>query len=77
MALLLLLLLLSRLCTNSPRGTGAGVIIGSMAASAKKRKRERREGLEYGPADAYENLVGARRCVVAFQLQAITMGESL
>ena len=74
MAPLLLLLLLSRLCTNTPRRTGAGVIIGSMAAGAKKR--EKREGLEYRRADSYESLVGARRCV-ACQLQAIPMGESI
>ena len=74
MAPLLLLVLLSRLCTNTPRRTGAGVIIGSMAAGAKKRKR--REGPEYRPADSYVSLVGARDRV-ARQLQAILMGESM
>ena len=50
------------------------MIIGSMAAGAKKRKRS--EGLEYRPADSYESLVGARRCV-ACQMIAIPMGESM
>ena len=68
---LLLLLLLSRLCSNAPCGTGAGVIIGSMAV--RERERERREGLEYRVADSY---LVARRCA-AFQLQATTIGESM
>jgi len=41
---LVLLLLLSRPCSNAPRGTGAAVIIGSMAVyreGERERERER------------------------------------
>ena len=70
-ARLLLLLLLSRLCSNAPCGMGAAVIIGSMAV--REKERERREGLEYRTADSY---LVARRCA-ACQLQATPMGEGI
>jgi len=70
---LLLLLLLPRPCSNAPRGTGAAVIIGSMAVYREgERERERGEGLEYRAADS---CLVARRWA-ACQLQATTMGES-
>ena len=43
--LLLLLLLLSHLCSNAPRGTSAAVFIGSMAV--REKEKERREGIVY------------------------------
>lgn len=68
---MLLLLPLSRLCSNAPRGTGAAVIIGSMAV--REKERERREGLEYHAADSY---LVARRCA-ACQFQAAPMGKGI
>ncbi len=68
---LLLLLLLSRLCSKVPRGTGAAVMRGSMAV--REKEREKRKGPEFGAVDSYLAAGGCARC----QLPATRMGEGI